>query len=204
MHTRPTLPLLASLAGAALLASCAVGPRTLVADVSSFGDWPAERRAGRYAFDRLPSQQAQAEETDRLEAAARPALEGAGFRPAAEGTEPDVLVQVGARVSRSDRDLWYDPIWWHGGFGSWYYGPWLGPGWSMHTRLEPPRYDREVALLLRDRSSGKPLFEARASSESYGSFDMQTLAALFQAALADFPHQGLNPRQVVVTVPAPP
>jgi hypothetical protein len=190
---------------AALLAGCA-GPGSVTSDVASFGDWPAERRPGIYAFDRLPSQQARAEETGRAEAAARPALERAGFRPAAEGQVPDVLVQVGARTRVADRLIWDDPFWWHGGYGYWRYSAWPGRywGWGYAGYYDRPRYDREVALLLRDRESGKPLFEARASNESGVSLDPPTLAAMFEAALADFPRTGINPRRVTVVVPPKP
>ena len=195
---RRHLMTLAALAGAAALAGCA-GIDTVTSDVSSFGDWPAGRAPGRYAFERLPSQQAQADAVQQLEDAARPALAQAGFQPAAAGGTPDVLVQVGARVSRTDRSPWDDPLWWHGGFGSWRHGPWRGPVWGASWRLDPPRYDREVAVLLRDRASGAPLFEARASSEGFQrSTDGTALQPLFRAALLDFPATGVNPRQVVV------
>lgn len=185
-------------AGALLLGGCAA-MRSVSSDVSSFGDWPADRKPGTYAFDRLPSQQARAAETEALEAAARPALAKAGFAPAAEGRQPDVLVQVGARITRADTDPWADPLWWRGGFGYWRRGPWIGPSWSLSMRYDTQRYEREVAVLMRDRASGKPLFEARASNEgsTYGSAD--TIAAMFEAALMDFPRTGVNPRRVVVT-----
>lgn len=192
-------PFLALMAGAALLAGCA-GLRTLSCDVASYGEWPAERKAGTYAFDRLPSQQAQAAETDKLEAAATPALQKAGFVPAAAGQEPDVLVQVGARTGRADRQPWDDPLWWRGGFGYGRHGPWGGPSWRLGATWQSPRYDREVAVLIRERASGKPLFEARASSEGLYQLDADTASALFNAALFDFPRQGVNPRRVVVPV----
>ncbi len=190
-----------------LLAGCGA-MRSVSSDVASYGDWPSERKPGTYAFDRLPSQQAQADEADKLELAARPALEKAGFVPAAAGAAPDVLVQVGARVSRADPQPWNDPLWWRGGFGGWRYGPWGGPGWGAYGRFpgyggyyDAPRYDREVAVLLRDRSSGKPLFEARASNESVSTPSAKVLSAMFDAALMDFPRLGVNPRRVVVALP---
>jgi hypothetical protein len=64
--------------------------------------------------------------------------------------------------------------------------------------MDPPRVDREVAVLLRDRASGRPLYEARASHDGYAIGNAQLLAALFAAALQDFPATGLNPRTVVV------
>ena len=67
--------------------------------------------------------------------------------------------------------------------------------------LDTPRYQREVALLLRDRASGQPLFETRAVTEGITSGDDALLGAMFEAALMDFPRQGVNPRRVVVQLP---
>ncbi len=183
-----------------LLGACA-SLNTISCDVSSFGDWPAGRAAGSYAFERLPSQQAQAAEADALEAAARPALPKAGFVPAAAGQEPEVLVQLGGRFTRSTRSAWDDPLWWRGGFGRFRHGPWIGPTWSMQLQMESSRYDSEVALLLRDRASGKPLYETRASLDATSRADTATVVAMFEAALADFPRLALSPRRVTVALP---
>lgn len=185
----------------AALGGCAT-VNQLTAEVSTFGNWPAGRKPGSYAFERLPSQQARADLMQQLEDAAAPALARAGFRQVAAGAEPEVLVQVGLRISRADNPPWDDPLWWPGGFGTWRHGPWRGPYWGIAWRSDPARYDREVALLLRDRSSGAPLFEARASSESFQRSAGNAMAPLFQAALADFPATGVNPR--TVTVPLAP
>jgi len=185
---------------ATLFAGC-TGMRTVTSEVSSFGEWPSDRKPSTYAFDRLPSQQALAAETEQVEGAARNALQKAGFQPAAAGQTPDVLVQVGARSTRAERNtVWADPLWWRGSFGYWRPAPWPGAAWSMSVRSDPPRYDREVAVLLRDRASGKPLFEARAVNESGPTSDTTLLPAMFEAALTDFPRLGVNPRKVVVTV----
>jgi hypothetical protein len=181
-----------------LLAGCAA-MRSVSSDVTTFGAWPADRQPGVYAFERLPSQEARAADAEALEALARPALAKAGFTPAAAGQEPDVLVQVGARTTRTDVYPWADPLWWRGGFGYWRRGPWLGPSWSISAHYDATRYEREVAILIRDRASGKPLFEARASNEGGTMAGADTLAAMFQAALMDFPRIGVNPRRVVVT-----
>jgi len=192
----------ALLLSVALLGGCA-SLRNITSDVSSFGDWPADRKAGTFAFERLPSQAARAAEAAVLEAAALPALQKAGFTPAAAGATPDVLVQLGARSQRSDHGAWSDPLWWRGGFGYYRHGPWLSPRWGMTLRSDFERFDREVAVLLRDRASGKPLFEARAVNEgNLETADATTLGALFEAALMDFPRLGINPRRVTV-MPAP-
>ena len=182
-----------------LLAGCAA-LNTLHADLSTWGDWPTGRSAGSYAFDRLPSQQSDPEQADRIEAAARPALEKAGFNPVAAGGQPDVLVQVAARTARSGPDFWNDPLWWPGGFG-FHRRAWVGPVWVFDARWDNMRYEREVAVLLRDTASGKPLYEARAANEGNTSGGDDLLAALFQAALIDFPRNGPNPRPVKVLLP---
>jgi Domain of unknown function (DUF4136) len=194
------LALIAGLAAAAALSGCAA-LNSVTSDVSSFGDWPAGRKPGSYAFERLPSQQAQAAEAESLEKAARRALQKAGFTPVADGQEPDVLVQLGARFTRTVRSPWDDPLWWHGGFGRYRHGPWIGPAWSMRLQFDPPRYEHEVALLLRDRASGKPLYETRASTDSNGRADAAVVAAMFEAALTDFPRPAISPRQVTVALP---
>ncbi|MDH3460720.1 MAG: hypothetical protein OEM00_07020, partial [Burkholderiaceae bacterium] len=59
--------------------------RLIDADVSTFGSWPAGRVPGSFTFERLPSQQAQAQQQQELEAAALPALEQAGFKAVDSG-----------------------------------------------------------------------------------------------------------------------
>lgn len=190
-----SLPLLAA---AALLSGCAA-MSSVTSDVSSFGEWPADRKPGTYAFERLPSQAQRAADAEALESAAKPALAKAGFKPVEAGQQPDVLVQVGARVGYADNYPWADALWWRGSFGYYRYGPWIGPRWGGSVMFEPRRYDREVALLIRDRASGKPLFEARASHESTSSsMGQATLTALFEGTLMDFPRLGVNPRRVTV------
>lgn len=182
------------------LAGCAA-MRSVSSDVSTFGDWPADRKPGSFAFERLPSQANQAELMQELENAAQPALLKAGFQPVAAGQEPDVLVQVGQRSGRADTQPWADPLWWRGSFGYYRHGPWLGSRWGMSMQMDL-RYEREAALLIRDRRSGKPLFEVRVSNEGSSSQASQaTLVAMFEAGLMDFPRLGMNPRTVVVNLP---
>lgn len=189
-----TAPLTLGLGGCAAM-------RSVSSEVSTFGEWPPQRKPGTYAFERLPSQQALTELMQALETAAAPALLKAGFQPAAAGQEPDVLVQVGLRAGRTDALPWADPLWWRGSFGYYRHGPWIGPRWGMSMQMDL-RYEREVALLIRDRRDGKPLFEARASNEGNSAqAGGTTLAAMFEACLIDFPRPAMNPRTVVVPVP---
>lgn len=191
---------LSALSAAALLAGCA-GLTQITSDVASYGEWPAGRQPGSYAIERLPSQQNRADIQEQLEAAARPGLEAAGFKPVEAGKEPDVVVQLGARVTRTDASPWDDPLWWRGGFGAWRYGPWPGPRWSVWAQHDFPRFEREVAVLIRDRSSGKPLYEARATSDGTSTGGLAVLRAMYDAAMKDFPAVGPNPRRVTTALP---
>lgn len=158
----PTLALAALLA--ALFAGCAA--TQLDANVHTVGTWPQGRAPGTFAFERLPSQQARADEQARLEAAAQPALAQAGFKPAA-GAPPDVLVQVADRSMQgwvAGPDPFFGPGW--GGMsvygGRWRPGPW-GPGWGWGGGYglggSVPFSLTEVSVLILDAQSQKPLYE---------------------------------------------
>jgi hypothetical protein len=201
---RLTLISLTALAAAALTA-CS-GPYHVSAEVASFGSWPAERKPGSYAFDRLPSQQQGQQQSKRqgeLEEAARAALAKAGFTPAADPKAADVLVSLGARSTAVDLAPWDDPLWWRwrGGLvplryaGTPGHGGWIG--WRSSPYFDR-RFERSVALLMRDRASGEAIFEAHASNDGATMGDTALLGALFGAALADFPKASPEPRRVTV------
>lgn len=185
-------------AGAALLAlgGCA-SLNSLSSDVRSYGTWPAGRAPGTYVFERLPSQASQPEQQAALEDAARPAVEMAGFKPAADAARADVTIQLGARITRYDTSPWDDPMWWNYGYGFGRFGGWR-PGFGMGYRYDNPRYEREVAVLIRDRSSGAPLYESRAVNDSLVGGDSESLSLMYEAALKDFPTPAVSPRRVVV------
>jgi hypothetical protein len=186
-----------ALAAVATLSACS-GPYTIRSEVSSFGNWPEGRQPGSYAFERLPSQQQEGSRQAELEEAARAALEKAGFKPAADAKSADVLVSLGIRVAAQDRAPWDDPLWWrwHANVNYWRYGPYWRPlpRYSMLDR----RYDRDVALLLRDRASSEPLYEARASNDGVTQGDPDMISAMFEAALSDFPKTRPEPHAVAV------
>ncbi len=186
-----TLLTLAALA----LGGCAT-MNQLDSDVSTFSQWPAGRKPASYAFERLPSQQARADQQQTLEHAARRALEAAGFTPEPDENAAEFRIQVGARVSPNERAFYDDPLWWRGSHyvhrRRSYYSPYGG------FNLAAPSYEREVAVLIRDRKTGQALYEARATTDGTSSASSTLLAAMFEAALKDFPNTGLNPRRVRV------
>ena len=199
----------AALASVAALSGCA-SLNQLSSEVSSFGQWPAGRAPGSYFIERLPSQAAPTPPAAAgtpaavtpMEQAAHLALQGAGFKPAPSLESADIVVQIGARVTRYDVSPWADPLWWR-------WGPryWRTPGWPTGYRVystapawrQAPPPDREVAILLRDRATSVPLWEARALSSGL-STDLSVFQAMFSAALSGFPNAQPQPRQVSVTL----
>lgn len=202
---RRQLTAVALAAALTALSGCA-SLNQLSSEVSSYGQWPPGRAPGSYFIERLPSQTAQAAAggpMSSLETAAHGALQAAGFKMAPSLAAADVVVQIGARVTRYDISPWADPLWWR-------WGPryWRGPAWTGHRlystppgwRTAPPP-DREVAILLRDRASSVPLWEARAVSSGI-STETAIFQAMFSASLSDFPNAKPQPHNVTVTLPA--
>jgi Domain of unknown function (DUF4136) len=158
----------------------------------------------RYRFERLPSQRdsATAEGQDRLEAMARQALEPRGWTPAATEAEARWMVQVTASTVRVGRDPWNDP--WGGwrfqghfvaGNGHLFFAPMFG------FPMESPGYQRQVALLIREASSGRVVYETRADHESRWNSTPALWQAMLEAALRDFPAPPDGPRQVNIDLP---
>lgn len=192
-----------ALAVSALLLSACASFNSVHSEVASFGSWPQGRAPGSYVIERLPSQQARGVLQEPVETAAHEALRRAGFRPADTPEAADVVVQLGSRITRYDVPAWDDPLWWRWGPGYWRHpagyrggpwGPWGPWGWP---RTEP-QFDREVALLIRDRRSNQPLYEARAATSGFSPGSPTLIAAMFQAALADFPNTVPTPHRVSV------
>jgi hypothetical protein len=197
------------LAGALLgLGGCAA-MNAVDSNVSTYSQWPAGRSASTYAFERLPSQQARAMEQEKLESMARHSLQVAGFSEAGDAKAADFTVQVGARINRYDVSPYDDPFWWHGGlfrsrygYGGYGRGPFWGPpGYFGPRYYDTTYYDREVAVLIRDRQSGQVVYEARAANDGTTMGGDAMIAAMFDAALKDFPQTGINPRRVTIQLP---
>ncbi len=202
------LLMLTALAAALGVTGCA-SLRDLSNDVSTYSQWPAERKPTTYAFERLPSQLARPDQQQMLEDSARRAMEAAGFAPATDPASADFVVQLGARVNPSERSLYDDPFWWHGGLYHSRFYPGFHPGFRRgygyglgfgYGGYGMPTYEREVALLIRDRKTGTPLYEARAVNDGGSPSINSLLSAMFEAAMKDFPNGGVNPRRIVTQV----
>jgi hypothetical protein len=172
-------------------------------DVSTFGSWPTDRQPDTYVFERLPSQQDQPDQ-QRMEDAARSAIESAGFKPAPEAQTADVVVLLGTRVTASYFSPFDDPIWWDGGlyrprFGHVGFGGGLGRDHIFGLDDSLRRYVREVSVLIRDRKSGRVVYETRASSDGVLQLTPALMTAMFQAAMTPFP--GTEEKARSVTTP---
>lgn len=199
----------------ALLPGCAAFKQIGV-DVVTFGAWPDQRPPGRYAFDRLPSQNAGSPEQVQLEDAAAQALQRVGFVPADSAARADVLVQTGWSRARVLSPFADPAPWWPARGGG---GAPLPPDRRAHASVgvgigigrggfgiggsfgEPATYDRQQAqLLFIDRTSRDKLVEIRVQHEArYSSADY--LPLLFDAGLSGFPDLKAGTRQVTVQLP---
>jgi len=196
--------ILSVLITAAALSACA-GLHELSSDVSTYSMWPADRKPTTYTFERLPSQEQNPQQMQLLEEAAHRAMENAGFKLAADPKTADISVNLGARVTAQEPSPFDNPFWWRGGLYSHrFYGPRpfyrAGFGFPGAWPYDPPTYEREVAMLLRDRKTGQPLYEVRVTNDGYSSSINSLLTAMFEAGLKDFPNGGPNPRRVVTQI----
>ena len=173
-------------------------------DVSTFGSWPADRQPDTYVFERLPSQQDQPDQ-QRMEDAARTAIESVGFKPAADAQTAEVVVLLGTRLIAADFSPLNDPIWWNGGVyrsrfghpGFLGFGSGFGRGFGFGPDDTLRRYVREVSVLIRDRKSGQVVYETHASSDGVLPLTPALMAAMFQAAMTPIPGTDAKSRSVM-------
>jgi hypothetical protein len=196
------LPL--ALAGAGLLGGCAAFNQVAV-DVTSFGAWPAGRAPGRFAFDRLPSQQAPNALAGQqvVEDAAAGALTALGFQRVDRADAADVLVRVDGRWAQV-----VDPRFSVGvgigvgrsygrvGAGTGYRDPFGRWGWGPPV---PTGERREVHLLISDRRSQQVLYEAQAQISVHVAME-SLIGPMFEAALQGFPQLPAGERRVVISL----
>ncbi len=177
------------------------------ADVSSYGQWPQDRAQPRYAFERLPSQQANADQQTRIEQAAAPELARKGFVRVDQAEQAEVLVQVAMQMRVMPAiydDPYYRPM--DGRFFGGVFsvgGIWGNRGgFGVGVMMEPPRAQMQVDVLVRDRRTGQTVYETHANHQRVGAAYEGLMPALFRAALFDFPAPGISPRRVTVDVSA--
>ena len=186
-----------------LLAACS-SMRLVDSDVSSFAPPPAlvMAQAATFRFDRLPSQQAQAQRSAALEAIAQVALERAGMRR--DDAAAQYSVQLGLRMFRDPQAPWDDPRYIQGiavpAVVPTRYGLLLRHP-SLNLQFDFPYYRREVTLVIRRAADAQVVFETRAQHDGRWPDDEGVLPAMFQAALQGFPNPPAGMHRVVVEIP---
>ena len=199
MFHRILMPLMASL----LLTACS-GMRIVDTDVSNFPGPAAQTipQAATYRFERLPSQQAQAQQSAALEALAQTALERAGLRR--DDANAQYSVQLGLRMFRDPQAPWDDPRYVRGiavpAFVNTQYGMLMRHP-SLSLQFDFPYYRREITIVVRRLTDAQVVFETRAQHDGRWSDDAAVLPAIFQAALQGFPNTVAGTRRVVVEIP---
>jgi hypothetical protein len=176
---------------------CAAHEQRQQRGVSSFGDWPA----GRASPAPMPSSACRRSRRRprgrALEAAARRRrCRRPASSPRRRGRSPTCWCSWAQRFTRRCARPGTTRCGGAAASAATATAPWIGPRWGMQLQMDFPRYEREVALLIRDRASGKPLFERAPANEGSSRADtVRTVVAMFEAALADFPRLALNPRR---------
>ncbi|MEY4757522.1 MAG: hypothetical protein RJA34_2420 [Pseudomonadota bacterium] len=189
------------------LTGCA-GMRVIDSEVQAASTLPAGTPAiqGHYRFDRLPLQntpEIQAE-AQRMEALAQTALARHGL--IRDDAQARYGVQLGARLQMRE---WRRPGSTSGGPG--WRGDWMSHGFINLNRPGagvgfgmsfPPSYlyQYEISVLIRDLSTHQVMFESRATHEGPWSDTSIVLAALFEAALKDFPNPPAGIRKINIEV----
>lgn len=189
---------------ASLLTACA-SMRLVDAQVQASSTGVAIESGMRYRFERLPSQINQPDRTEQVEALAHDALAQAGL--VHDEAQARYSVLLGAGMQSYLADAWGRPLGQPGTsiHGSIMLGLGTGiggmTGWGGMRFPPPTHYRHEISLLLRDLSSGQVVYETRATHEGPWADSTNILAALFEAALKDFPHPPTGIRRINVEIP---
>ncbi len=192
----------------ALLTGCG-GMRLVETDVNVLSTLQASALAangGLFRFERLPSQQAQPRVQAELEAIVEAALAKTAMRRAVDPTLVRYSVLATARTSAFllNDDGALLPI--GAGHGGVQVAVGIG-GPSRSLAIMWPMmgvtylYHSEVTLLMRDLQSTQIVFETRAAHEGPWADRMVIYAAMFDAALRDFPTPPAGTRRVRIEIP---
>lgn len=183
--------------------------RLVDSDVQSYATSPPVAIGASYRFERLPSQQSQAEATQQtqLEALTEPVLAKAGLKRDDAAASYSVQIAVAIRVD--PYAPWDQPMigWWPGfGFGLHSgHGRFIGqhPFMGIYSfgMSEQPYYWRQVSLVMRDLSTAQVVYETHAAHDGRWSDDKAVLGAMFEAALQGFPNPPPGPRRINIEIP---
>ena len=129
---------------------------------------------------------------------ADPALHRAGLRR--DDANPRYSVQVGAQLQRV-LSPWADPWDGWGWRSASAIGAWASASASRSFGcMEPPWYQREVSVIMRELPSNRVVYETRASNAGPWMDNGSVFPAMFEAALQGFPTPPPGPRGVNIQV----
>jgi hypothetical protein len=187
-----------ALISAAIALSGCAGVRLIDTQVNSFAPQPIAAGA-KYQFERLPSQDAQPDSQDKLEALAQQALSKVGLVQK-DGAALRVQVTAVQRQETTSTDggmhigVGMGWLFGNGSIGFGHRGA-LFPGLDSQTS-----YWRQVSLVMRD-PTGTVVFESHASNDGIWSDSDAVLAAMLDAALDGFPSPPLGVHRVNIEIP---
>ena len=202
---------------ATLLSACAIGPRSIRTEVTSFNEWSSLPTDRTYTFSRT-LQYRSSLEVKSYEDIVRDALAPLGFRLVGDPSQASLVVTLRPSVSNTSvvtSNGWsgYDPFWggWYGGsygrgfYGSgWYgsgygYGPYGGFGNFGNERVDV--FHKTLELDIDSQATaGKRFYEGKVETTSYNASLPQVMPVLVHALFSDFPGNNGQSRRVDVPI----
>jgi Domain of unknown function (DUF4136) len=225
VFTAQTATLFVALVLLLLTTGCA-STRLIESQVTTFTQLATAPAGATYKFDRLPSQQLDAQRQDQQEAIAQAALDKIGLQRVGDAPGSPAAryrVQMALSMQRTDGvpwDGWGVPV---GNVGSAYVSIGVSPGFYYGHRhghghgyvggfaLWPHApwgygypaqvyFVREVSLVLRDTASGQAVYETRARHAGRWADSAAVLPAMLDAALQGFPAPPAGVRNVTIEI----
>lgn len=187
---------LAALGLTLTLSACGI-PRMIDSEVQSFVGTAGAVVGATYRFERLPSQQTQPVQQERVEAMAQTALQRVGLTFVDDQAHARYSVQVDAQVVQ-----FQPPPRRATHLISPYMNADGSPAFSPLIFLsEPPWYRHSVHVVLRDIQSGQIAYETSADFEGPWSDSAVLWPVIMEAALRDYPHPPQGPHTVTIELP---
>lgn len=183
-----------------LLAGCS-SVRVVATEVQTFSSLQPPLLNAEYKFERLPSQQAQAAQQERIEAAAQQALARAGMAFNPQATRYAVQVGFGVQRESSYQAPWSADLGWAYGRGFGWGGRMGWGGYWDGDYYGRTVYRHEVGVTIRDQNSNQIVYETYARYNAANADVWGVLAALFEASLDNFPAATVGVRQLDIRVP---
>jgi hypothetical protein len=201
---------LAILATAAvmLLSGCAT---TIHSNVTAFNAWPSDIQDKTYAFE-APQGDQDTLETRNYQLLVSAELSKLGFRQAADGEQPKLLVGMKyftidqpVRVLESDDPFMTSPYWGPGfgrygwgysrfGYRPYFYDPYRFGPTVLQERIKHV-YQRELRVTI-NGTDGRKLYDVTVKNTSGVQATPHVMPALVQSAFTGFPGQSGVPRNV--------